>query len=64
MAERLTDKQDICSKSRLVRCTAFTSIDTFLIDISTERVPIDQPVSMNIRHLLLKALTHVLEIAN
>ena len=38
---------------RLVKRSVSTPIDMFLIDISNEHVALGQPVSMNIRHLLL-----------
>ena len=41
---------------RLVKRSVSTPIDMFLIDISNEHVALGQPVSMNIRHLLLDTL--------
>ncbi len=49
-------KQNIDDGSRLIKRSASAPIDMFLIDISNEHVLIDQPVSMNIRHLLLDTL--------
>jgi hypothetical protein len=49
-------EQNIGDGSRLVKRSASAPIDMFLIDISNEHVLIGQPVSMNIRHLLLDTL--------
>ncbi|CAF0928357.1 unnamed protein product [Adineta ricciae] len=43
-------------QTRLIKKSASTPIDMFLIDISNEHVLVGQPVSMNIRHLLLDTL--------
>jgi hypothetical protein len=42
--------------ARLIRRSTSAPIDMFLIDISNEHVLLGQPVSMNIRHLLLDTL--------
>ena len=51
-SERLfeTNRDD---QTRLIKKSVSTPIDMFLIDISNEHVLVGQPVSMNIRHLLL-----------
>jgi len=49
-------KQNIDDEARLIKRSASVPIDMFLIDISKEHVLIGQPVSMNIRHLLLDTL--------
>ena len=49
-------KQTVNDGSRLVKRSASAPIDMFLIDISNEHVLVGQPVSMNIRHLLLDTL--------
>lgn len=55
-ADEQTSKKDLDDGARLIKRSASTPIDMFLIDISNEHVLIDQPVSMNIRHLLLDSL--------
>lgn len=49
-------KKDLDDGARLIKRTAAAPIDMFLIDISNEQVLVGQPVSMNIRHLLLDSL--------
>ncbi|CAF0898858.1 unnamed protein product [Adineta steineri] len=49
-------KQNINDGSRLIKRSVSAPIDMFLIDISNEHVLVGQPVSMNIRHLLLDTL--------
>ena len=49
-------KQNTNDSSRLIKRSASAPIDMFLIDISNEHVLVGQPVSMNIRHLLLDTL--------
>ena len=49
-------KIDLDDGARLIKRSASTPIDMFLIDISNEHVLVGQPVSMNIRHLLLDSL--------
>ncbi|CAF2445656.1 unnamed protein product [Rotaria sp. Silwood2] len=48
-------KQNIADESHLVERSTSKPIDMFLVDISNEQVRMGQPVSMNIRHLLLKS---------
>ncbi|UJR37404.1 hypothetical protein I4U23_030109 [Adineta vaga] len=43
-------------QSRLIKRSASTPIDMFLIDISNEHALVGQPISMNIRHLILDTL--------
>lgn len=43
------------NQDHLIKRSASTPIDTFLIDISKEQVLLGQPISMNIRHLLLNS---------
>jgi hypothetical protein len=52
----LSHKQNVNDESRLVKRSASAPIDMFLIDISNEHVLLGQPVSMNIRHLILDTL--------
>ncbi|CAF1460378.1 unnamed protein product [Rotaria sordida] len=49
-------KENIDDESHLVKRSVSAPIDMFLIDISKEHARIGQPVSMNIRHLLLDTL--------
>ncbi len=49
-------KQNIDDEARLIKRSASVPIDMFLIDISNEHILVGQPVSMNIRHLLLDTL--------
>lgn len=49
-------KKDLDDGARLIKRAAAAPIDMFLIDISNEQVLVGQPVSMNIRHLLLDSL--------
>jgi hypothetical protein len=51
-----SSKQIIDDGARLIKRSASAPIDMFLIDISNEHVLLGQPVSMNIRHLLLDTL--------
>jgi hypothetical protein len=51
-----TNEPTVNDGSRLVKRSASAPIDMFLIDISNEHVLVGQPVSMNIRHLLLDTL--------
>lgn len=51
-----SSKEEIDDGARLVKRSASAPIDMFLIDISNEHVLLGQPVSMNIRHLLLDTL--------
>ena len=53
-----SSKQHVDDRSRLVKRTASAPIDMFLIDISTENVLVGQPVSLNIRHLLLDTVAN------
>ncbi|CAF1112411.1 unnamed protein product [Rotaria sordida] len=46
-------QKNLTNESHLVKHSASNPIDTFLIDISNEKVRMGQPVTMNIRHLLL-----------
>jgi hypothetical protein len=51
-----SSKQNIDDGARLIKRSASAPIDMFLIDISNEHVHVGQPISMNIRHLLLDTL--------
>jgi hypothetical protein len=51
-----TSKESLDDEARLIKRSISAPIDMFLIDISKEHVLIGQPVSMNIRHLLLDTL--------
>jgi len=51
-----SSKENIDDGARLIKRSASAPIDMFLIDISNEHVLLGQPVSMNIRHLLLDTL--------
>lgn len=53
-----SSQQHVNDRSRLVKRTASAPIDMFLIDISTENVLVGQPVSLNIRHLLLDTVAN------
>ena len=54
--EFLTKQND---RSHVLQHSASTPIDMFLIDLSNEHVLINQPVSMNIRHLRSKTLENL-----
>lgn len=49
-------KETIDDGAHLVKRSVSAPIDMFLIDISNENVVVGQPISMNIRHLLLDTL--------
>lgn len=49
-------KSNIDDGGRLIKRSTSAPINMFLIDISNEQVLLGQPVSMNIRHLLLDTL--------
>lgn len=51
-----SSKENIDNGARLIKRSTSVPIDMFLIDISNEHVLIGQPISMNIRHLLLDTL--------
>jgi hypothetical protein len=51
-----TSKENLDDGARLIKRSVSAPIDMFLIDISKENVVIGQPVTMNIRHLLLDTL--------
>lgn len=51
-----TSKENLDDDAHLIKRSVSAPIDMFLIDISKEHVLIGQPVSMNIRHLLLDTL--------
>ena len=50
--EELLTKQN--DRSHILKHSASTPIDMFLIDLSNEHVLINQPVSMNIRHIYVR----------
>jgi hypothetical protein len=50
-----SNKQNFGYSLRLRERSTSIPIDMFLIDISSKNVPVGQPVSMHIRHLLLEA---------
>ena len=52
-SKSISSKSSPKDGSRLVKRTTSAPIDMFLVDISSEHVMIDQPIALNIRHVLL-----------